>query len=384
MNTKIIQKGIKVLALTLMIMGSVNVAHAESNVGNFEGSRSDPNETFVGGRGPNVESTGVNSDVNVGDSGEAVPDLPAPSIPQAPKVQQPLEFLNSSIGKQSSELNKFDGRFHPLSAVDPGADIITSIIYTVIDFLKYFLGGAATLLAIIQGLKLVTAGRKIDDIQPKAVNTLKYMVYGFVFVMVADQIVSAFYGEVGACAASSEQAKECGKTGSILIKGIYDFILSIIATLAIFSIAFAGFRMVTAAGNDDTVGASKKRITYAIVGLLVAGIGEFVVRGVVFPDNGEKGIDYAAAQHLVITFTNYISSFIGAGAFIMLFYGGYLYAVSFGEDDQVGKAKKIMTSALIGILIAAAAFGVIRTITTFQSTSDLNLPTNIPGVTQNP
>lgn len=308
----------------------------------------------------------------------AAPNVEAPSTPA--KVQLPIEALNSSLNQSKSGLNSFDGRFHPLSAVDPGADVITSIIFSILDFLKYFLGVAATLLAIVQGLKLVTAGRKIDDIQPKAVMTLKLMVYGFVVVMISDELVRAFYGEYGECAASVSNVKECAKSGSALIKGVYDFILSVIATLAIASIAFAGFRMVTAAGNEDTVGTSKKRITVAVIGLIVAGIAEYVVKGVVFPDNGEAGINYDAAKGLVISFTNYIASFIGAGAFLMLFYAGYLYAVSFGNDDQIGKAKNIIKSALIGIIVAAAAFAIVRTITSFEARTDLNLPQNIPGV----
>lgn len=297
----------------------------------------------------------------------------------------PTETLKKVLNENKSGLNNFDGRFHQLAAVDPGADTLTSAIFVVIDFMKYFLGTVATLIAIIQGLKLVTAGKKIDEIEPKVKTTLKFMIYGFVIIMIADELIfKVFFGEYGECIASTSNAKECAKAGSDLIQGIYEFILSILATLAIFSIALAGFRMVTAAGNEDTVGTQKKRITLAIVGLIVAGVGEFVVKEIVFPNNGQNGIDYAAAQGLVISFTNYISSFIGVGAFIMLFYGGYLYAASFGNDDSVNKAKNVIKSALIGIIIAAAAFAIVRTIVTLEARSDtVALPSEIPGLSQN-
>ncbi len=301
-----------------------------------------------------------------------------PPTDTAKSYELPQETLRKVLNQNATGLNNFDGRFHEEAATDSGADTLTSIVFVVIDFMKYFLGTVATIIAIIQGLKLVTAGRKIDEIEPKAKMTLKLMLYGFIIIIIADELVKkVFFGEFGECYGSVTNAKDCAGAGSTLIKGIYDFILSILATFSVFSIALAGFRMVTAAGNEDTVGTAKKRITFSVVGLIVAGVGEFVVKKVVFPDYGEKGIDYAAAQNLVTTFTNYISSFIGVGAFLMLFYGGMLYTSSFGDDEKVGKAKNIIKSALIGIIIAAAAFAIVRTITSFTVQAPFNEAGNI-------
>ncbi len=302
---------------------------------------------------------------------------PPPTEAGEKSYELPQEKLRKVLNQNATGLNSFDGRFHEEAATDPGADTLTSIVFIIIDFMKYLLGTIAMVIAVIQGLKLVTAGRKIDDIEPKAKVTLKLMIYGFIVIMLADELVKkVFFGEFGECYGSISNVKDCAGAGNTLIKGIYDFLLSLLATLSVFSIALAGFRMVTAAGNDDTIGSSKKRITFSVVGLIVAGVGEFVVKKVVFPDYGKNGVDYEAAQNLVISFTNYISSFIGAVAFIMLFYGGYLYAASFGDDDQVGKAKNVIKSALIGIIIAAAAFAIVSTITSFNPGKDTNL--NVP------
>lgn len=48
----------------------------------------------------------------------------------------------------------------------------------------------------------------------------------------------------------------------------------------------------------------------------------------------------------------------GAALLVLLLFGGITYLTSAGNDDQIQKAKKIMTSAIIGIIIVAFSFGI--------------------------
>lgn len=291
----------------------------------------------------------------------------------------PIGQFDQILGK--SGLTNFSDRVHRLSNVEPGADTITSIIFYIIDLLKYFIGTVAVLFVIISGLKLITAEKRVDEVTEKEKENLKYIVYGLIIIMIADQLVSkVFFGEYGECVASASNAQDCATAGSSIVKTIYSFILAIIATLAVFILALAGFRMVTAYGEEETISKEKKRIAMALVGLIVAGLGEFIVKGIVFQDGGSKAIDLQAAQKLLYSFTNFIAGFIGVGAFIMLFYAGYLYVTAAGEEEQTSKAKKIITSAVIGLIIAAAAYGIVVTITSFSSGREVNLPSNLPGL----
>lgn len=303
----------------------------------------------------------------------------------AQAVINPIDDFNESVsGGQvgGSGLTDATGRPHELSAVDPGADVITSVIFTVIDFMKYLIGGIAVIFVIIVGVRLVTAAKKVDEVSEKAKEGLKYIIYGLILIIIADELVTkVFFGEYGECVASASNAKECAKLGGGLLKGIYSFVLSMMGTLAVFILVLTGFRLVTSAGNEEDIGKQKKRMAAAIVGLLVAGIGEFAIKGVIFPEGGTKGIDVAGAQKLVFNFTNFVASFIGASAFIMFFYGGYLYVASFGNEEQTGKAKKIIIGAVVGILIALAAYGIVATITAYNpARTDVNLPGNVPGL----
>ncbi|PJC37319.1 hypothetical protein CO046_01105 [Candidatus Peregrinibacteria bacterium CG_4_9_14_0_2_um_filter_53_11] len=362
---RLIVRLLAVTALSSMLLGSTLV-YAQA---------ADPTTNTVDKGAKQVEADNLDLD-GAGSGGPSGAETPAAG------GVQPLQILEDSLGndKNNSQLNSFEGRLHELSSIEPGADILTTIIFTGIDFLKYLLGTIAVVFAIITGVRFITAGSKIDDELDKQKKALTYIVMGLILVIIADELVTKiFFGEYGECVASASNAKQCAVAGGSLIKGIYSFILAMLSSIAILILVFAGFRLVTSTGDETAIEEQKKRIGYAVAGLIVAGVAEFVVKSIIFPDAGESGLDVAGAQKLVISFTNFVAAFIGAGAFVMLFYGGYLYVASFGNEDQTAKAKKIITSAFIGMFIAFAAYGVVRTITSYSAgRTEVNLPGQLP------
>lgn len=67
-------------------------------------------------------------------------------------------------------------------------------------------------------------------------------------------------------------------------------------------------------------------------------------------------------KDLIQTILNYFLGFLGFVATVMVIYGGILYVTSAGNDDNVGKAKKILLYAAIGIVIILISFALINTI----------------------
>ncbi len=65
---------------------------------------------------------------------------------------------------------------------------------------------------------------------------------------------------------------------------------------------------------------------------------------------------------LVLTIINYFLGFLGLLAVIMVVYGGVTYVSSAGNDEAVGKAKKIIMYALIGIVIILLSFVVVKAV----------------------
>jgi len=59
---------------------------------------------------------------------------------------------------------------------------------------------------------------------------------------------------------------------------------------------------------------------------------------------------------------NYFLGFLGFVTVIMVIYGGVLYVTSAGNDDNVGKAKKILLYSVIGIMMILASYAFVNTI----------------------
>ncbi|MCX6734624.1 MAG: hypothetical protein NTZ25_01800 [Candidatus Peregrinibacteria bacterium] len=65
---------------------------------------------------------------------------------------------------------------------------------------------------------------------------------------------------------------------------------------------------------------------------------------------------------LILTIVDYFLGFLGLLAVIMVIYGGVTYVSSAGNDEAVGKAKKIIMYALIGIVIIMLSFVAVNAI----------------------
>ncbi|NQU77138.1 hypothetical protein HQ544_00400 [Candidatus Falkowbacteria bacterium] len=70
-----------------------------------------------------------------------------------------------------------------------------------------------------------------------------------------------------------------------------------------------------------------------------------------------------------------VLSFLGIILLIFIIYGGFLWMTSSGEEEKVEKAKKIISSAAIGVLIVIVAY----TITYFVLLSITNVSMQAVG-----
>ncbi len=77
-------------------------------------------------------------------------------------------------------------------------------------------------------------------------------------------------------------------------------------------------------------------------------------------DNSSDNSFFSANQSLsgtIIRIINIIVGIIGIIFLVLLIYGGVLYATSAG-GEQIDKAKKVLTYAIIGIVVVALSFAI--------------------------
>ncbi|MCK4592402.1 hypothetical protein KAT63_03105 [Candidatus Parcubacteria bacterium] len=64
----------------------------------------------------------------------------------------------------------------------------------------------------------------------------------------------------------------------------------------------------------------------------------------------------------LLNLTNWILGFVSMIAVLMVIWGGVLYLTSAGDESKAESGKKTVTYALMGLIIAGLAYGIIKVI----------------------
>ncbi|MFW5888706.1 MAG: hypothetical protein ACOCVY_03245 [Patescibacteria group bacterium] len=62
---------------------------------------------------------------------------------------------------------------------------------------------------------------------------------------------------------------------------------------------------------------------------------------------------------------NAVLSFLGVIFLLLAIYGGYLWMTASGNEEQVSKAKKVLSSAIVGLIIVVAAYTITAMVGTY-------------------
>lgn len=293
-----------------------------------------------------------------------------------PPTSKPIDVLQS-IGKGTNLPDYYTsgtGATHPDAPVTlEGVDVVASPILFALDLFRYFMSGIAIIMIIISAIRLISTDSEEKAGEQK--TALLVGIIGLLVIQLADILVKKmFFGEQGDAFENIATAKLYAEESVSQIRGIIGFVESFLGAVAVFVIVMRGVSLVTSAGDEEAIGKAKTHILYAVAGLIIVGLAELVVRVIIFPDSGSALPDVNAGRKLIIQLTNYVSGFVALFSFLTLFYGGYKYVVSAGNEEATEKVKKIVIGALIGLMLAFGSFALVSTFVTLQD------PVNNPNL----
>lgn len=274
----------------------------------------------------------------------------------------PLDTLKE-VGKDSGLPDFTSSGQHPDAPPDylqKGVGTATSPILFAIDIFRYVVSAVAFIVVIIAAIKLMSADS--EDEAGKTKDTLIYGVMGLITIQLATPVVKRMlFGEQGEAfqdlATSQIYAEETVRQ----IRGIIAFIQIFIGAVAVMALVIRGGVLITAAGEEEEMNKAKTHVLYAMAGLVAVALSEVVIRGIVFPEAGSTLPDVNKGRFIIVQLTNYLAGFVAILAFAGLFYGGYRYVVSGGDEEMTEKLKKIILGAVIALLIALGAFALVNT-----------------------
>ncbi len=271
------------------------------------------------------------------------------------------------------ELPGYDDDLHGEAYEGDGLDSITSSIYYVLDFIKYILGGIAVLFIIISSYRLLTAGEGSDEEINKQKEYFTWAIIGLIIIFMADTVVKEmFYGEEGEIfTGDEEQALSFATQANAGIKGIYTLLEVFVGAIAVWAIAYDGVRMIVGSYSEEEVTSARKHIFWSLIGLVLIGLSELIVKDILFRYTPEEGVELGISEGklLIANLTNFVSGLIGFVSVGMLIYGGYLYMSSGVSEENTGKAKKIIMGAILGIIMAGAAFAIASSVIPIEVTN---------------
>ena len=72
--------------------------------------------------------------------------------------------------------------------------------------------------------------------------------------------------------------------------------------------------------------------------------------------------DYTVNDFIVlaVNVSRWILGIVGSLTLLMFIYGGTMFLISAGSSDKIGEARKIITAAVVGLLIVLASFLIIK------------------------
>lgn len=69
-----------------------------------------------------------------------------------------------------------------------------------------------------------------------------------------------------------------------------------------------------------------------------------------------KGLAEGSVESIIVSILNWVTGILGVVLVALLVYGGVTYMISQGNQEDIDKAKRILTYAIIGMVVVAAAY----------------------------
>ena len=87
-------------------------------------------------------------------------------------------------------------------------------------------------------------------------------------------------------------------------------------------------------------------------------------------DAQTAGLPNTSIYDIILSALQYLLGIVGILAIVMIVFAGIMYMASTGEEEQIEKAKKMLTYAIVGLVIALLGLVVVSAIFTILGVGD--------------
>ncbi len=252
---------------------------------------------------------------------------------------------------------------------------IRDTIRAVAKVMRNLIGAIAIILIIISGMRMIFAQGE-ESIITDQKRSITYAVVGLVAILLIERMIDILYAPSSILITSLDADVQKLSTDvetafSTEIYGLINFIRAIIASIAILFIIISGLKSITAAGEEEKITKQKRSVMWIIIGLILLAVDQTIVRNIFGTPVKEQADQIKASNVTAIintlgTIIQFALGFVGLIALAALIYGAGMMIANYGNDEMVQKAKKIVKSAIIGIIIIISAYTLVATLIVFK------------------
>jgi len=232
------------------------------------------------------------------------------------------------------------------------------------------LGAIAILFLAILGLKFVVS-QGDEDHMTKYKTQFSYVILGLAIISVAEFVAFVLLDPASdtAILESTDIANEFYDK----INQIKLFVEIVVIGIVLLKMLMSGYDLIVRSEQDEAISKEKTFFQSFLFGTILILLSEVVARvmsgsktllGERTIDLDKVGTDIAGGAKVgileVTGIINFSLSFIAVMSVIMLILASMYYVLSFGDSDQMGRAKRIVISCAVGAIIAVSAFTIAR------------------------
>jgi hypothetical protein len=138
---------------------------------------------------------------------------------------------------------------------------------------------------------------------------------------------------------------------------IVRFVEYLAGGLMLINALISGYTLIMGGEEDEAISKEKQFLKSFLMGTAFILLAEVIVRALSFKDIRESS---EIVVKEITGLVNFSLSFIGIVATAMLVMAGFYYVISFGDEEQMSRAKKMIIASIAGIIIAFSAYTIVR------------------------
>ncbi len=254
---------------------------------------------------------------------------------------------------------------------NPGQRMLANAILSVVDIIKFLVAAIAIAWLAWSSLLLVTSNGEEDKVSTGKMG-VAWSLIGLVGMLVVDTVIfDILYGGgavvVSGVLASPDNLTTASGRAIIEILALLEWVKGILIIVAVVYVMVSGYKMIVALGETEEISQQKTVFQWVGVGLLVILVNDVLIREVIYPNllGNDWRVTYNpdadTGVREAIAIIQYFLQFLAVVAFVAFLYGGSQWIISFGDQDRVESGKKVITGAIIGIVVVLISYVVTST-----------------------